>query len=380
MCAKVSGTRAGFLVALGTAKEMAQIHYRNGRLCVAVGRNIFEFAFVVDNNFSKLKLCRDITVPFKDSPTSTGKEKDQILASALSADGTLFAVATTSKECFLYNVLSDWMEVRPALQLPKAPTAIVFELLEKFVIISDRAGNVRRYNLDQENSERDKSSEHNDDIDISSDRRFLISADRDEKIRISRYPECYIIHRFCLGHGSYVNSIQSRDALLFSSGGDGTLRVWDMENGNQISHCDCLERKPIRRFKMFPNSCSKDIKLVVIFEHCKTAQIVTFIQENNDFKVERLTCSDFIIDIAVEDSGIFVFGITRSSIVFGRVDEGCLESVANIDEYVTDCLGSVKESLLPLEKKTGFSNIEDYKQRKTERIKRKRRRLSVGNN
>ncbi|CAG9534983.1 unnamed protein product [Cercopithifilaria johnstoni] len=374
---------------------MAQIHYGNGRLYVAAGRNIFEFTFIIDNNSPKLKLYRNIVVSFKNPSASTQKKEDQILASTLSTDGTLFAVATTSKECFLYNVLNDWKEVRPALQLPKAATAVLFELSEKFVIVSDRAGNVRRYSLDEKNSEGSKSREHSDDegscegelllghvsivldIDISSDRRFLISADRDEKIRISRYPECYVIHRFCLGHCSYVNSIQSEGTLLFSSGGDGTLRVWDMEDGKQIAQCDCFEKKAIRRCRMIPNSSSKDIKLVVIFEYCKIAQIVTFIHEDNDFKIECLTCSDFILDIVVGDNGIFVFGITRSSIVFGRVDEGCLKSIADVDEYVTNCLGLVKETLLPLEKKIGFNNVEDYKQRKTERIRRKKRKLSI---
>ncbi|VBB27058.1 unnamed protein product [Acanthocheilonema viteae] len=356
---------------------MAQIHYHNGRLYIAVGRNIFEFTFEVDSNFSKLKLCREIVVSFKNASVSNRKEEDQILASTLSADGALFAVATTSKECFLYNVLNDWTEARPALQLPKAPTAVIFELSGKFVILSDRA--------DETNCEGELLLGHVSmvlDIDISSDRRFLTSVDRDGKIRISRYPECYVIHRFCLGHSSYIccdgpnlNVCPDKEFI----GGDGTLRVWDMAEGMQIAHCDCLEKKTIRHCRIFPNSSSKDIKLAVIFEHCKIAQIVTFIQENNDFEIECLTCSDFIIDIAVEDNGIFIFGITRSSVVFGRVDEGCLQSIADIDEYVANCLGSVKEISLPLEKKIGFNNVEDYKQRKTERIRRKRRKLSVGN-
>uniref|UniRef100_A0A0R3RU87 tRNA (guanine-N(7)-)-methyltransferase non-catalytic subunit n=1 Tax=Elaeophora elaphi TaxID=1147741 RepID=A0A0R3RU87_9BILA len=365
---------------------MAQIHYHNGRLYIAAGRNIFEFTFVVDDgNVSKLKFCRDIVVP-----TRSGEDQVRNFA-----DGMLFAVATTSKECFLYNVLNDWTEVRPALQLPKAPTAVIFELSENFIILSDRAGNVRRYNLDKKNSEANESIERIDgegscegelllghvsmvlDIDMSNDRRFLTSADRDEKIRISRYPQCYVIHRFCLGHTSYVNSIQSKGTLLFSSGGDGTLRVWDMEDGKQIAQCDCLEKKAIRRCRIFPNSSSKDIKLAVIFEHCKTAQIITFFREDNDFKIECLTCSNFIVDIAVEDNGIFVFGITRSSVVFGRVDEGRLEAVGDIDEYIANCLSAVKETLLPLEKKIGFNNVEDYKQRKRERMKRKKRKLSV---
>lgn len=67
------------------------------------------------------------------------------------------------------------------------------------------------------------------DIDITSDRRFLTSVDRDEKIRISHYPECYVIHRFCLGHSSYVNSVQSKGTLLFSSSMYYYIRIMKLD-------------------------------------------------------------------------------------------------------------------------------------------------------
>lgn len=57
---------------------MAQIHYRNRRLYIAAGRNLFEFNFTVDNNSSKLKLCRNIIVSFKDALASTRKEENQV--------------------------------------------------------------------------------------------------------------------------------------------------------------------------------------------------------------------------------------------------------------------------------------------------------------
>ncbi|MCP9259643.1 tRNA (guanine-N(7)-)-methyltransferase non-catalytic subunit [Dirofilaria immitis] len=321
-----------------------------------IGKNIFEFTFTVDTYSSKLKLFRDISLPFKHVSATIRKEDDQILASTLSADGTLFAVATASKQCFLYDILNDWTEVRPALQLPKTPTALERENFKR--------NNNSELTDDEENCEGELLLGHVSmvlDIDISNDQRFLTSVDRDEKVRISRYPECYIIHRFCLGHSSYVNSVQSNGILLFSAGGDGTIRVWNIEDGKQIAQCDCFEKN---RFAVV-------IKLAVIFEHCKTAQIITFIQESNNFEIEYLTCSDFIIDITVEDSGVFIFGITKSAVVFGKIDGSYLEPVSDISECIINCLSSVKEILLPLEKKIGFNNVEDYKQRKIERIRRK---------
>lgn len=67
----------------------------------------------------------------------------------------------------------------------------------------------------------------------------------------------------------------------------------------------------IHKFDIKQRDKLQGARLAVIFERCKTAQIVTFIQGENNFKIKNLTCSDFIVDIAIEEYGIFVFGTTR---------------------------------------------------------------------
>lgn len=56
------------------------------------------------------------------------------------------------------------------------------------------------------------------DVSLSEDGRFVLSADRDEKLRISRYPQSFVIHRFCLGHTSYINSLCVDGHFAFTSG------------------------------------------------------------------------------------------------------------------------------------------------------------------
>lgn len=49
---------------------------------------------------------------------------------------------------------------------------------------------------------------------LAPDEKFIITADRDEHIRVSWYPEGYIIESYCLGHRKYVLLSYPRVALI----------------------------------------------------------------------------------------------------------------------------------------------------------------------
>jgi tRNA (guanine-N(7)-)-methyltransferase subunit TRM82 len=62
------------------------------------------------------------------------------------------------------------------------------------------------------------------------ERRYIITADRDEHIRISRgIPQAHIIDGFCLGHTEFVSQLcvpTGKSNLLISAGGDDDIFVW----------------------------------------------------------------------------------------------------------------------------------------------------------
>ena len=85
------------------------------------------------------------------------------------------------------------------------------------------------------------------DIVISCEGDRVITADRDEKVRVSRFPNCYNIDNYCLGHTEFVTSLcvsrVTRDTLL-SGSGDGTVRVWNYVTGAERGCRDVTQDIP----------------------------------------------------------------------------------------------------------------------------------------
>ena len=76
------------------------------------------------------------------------------------------------------------------------------------------------------------------------DGRHIITADRDEHIRISRFPQSYVIERFLFGSEAFVSALHippSRPDLLICGGGEGVLRIWDWQKGEQVGVVDIRE-------------------------------------------------------------------------------------------------------------------------------------------
>ncbi|KAI0486206.1 hypothetical protein F4859DRAFT_502530 [Xylaria cf. heliscus] len=76
------------------------------------------------------------------------------------------------------------------------------------------------------------------------DRPYIITADRDEHIRVSRgIPQSHVIETYCLGHKSFVNALcihDSRFGILVSGGGDNELFVWNWLDGELLCTIDLL--------------------------------------------------------------------------------------------------------------------------------------------
>lgn len=74
--------------------------------------------------------------------------------------------------------------------------------------------------------------------------KFILTCDRDEKVRVTNYPSFYNIQTFLLGHREFVNCCAFVDQNhVLTGSGDSTIRLWQFIDGKEL-FCfdlnDCL--------------------------------------------------------------------------------------------------------------------------------------------
>ena len=75
----------------------------------------------------------------------------------------------------------------------------------------------------------------------SGGKKFILTADRDEKVRVSCFPETYNIHGYLLGHTAFISAMDavsggsnSPRSLCVTGSGDGTVRLWDYQTCKEV--------------------------------------------------------------------------------------------------------------------------------------------------
>ncbi|KAG2743233.1 WD40 repeat-like protein [Suillus brevipes Sb2] len=196
---------------------------------------------------------------------STAKcEEDQIASgpircAALSDCGKYLATSGEDKKLKTWQV--DNLKLLSSRVLPKKPTYINFAD-NKDILVADKFGDIFRYQLHPNSNEsssgytRDALSSHENPSGgelilghasllttflVTADGQYIVTADRDEHIRISWYPQGYTIESYCLGHQKYVSAIHIPSfspGTLISGGGDSVLKLWDWMNGKLLRNID----------------------------------------------------------------------------------------------------------------------------------------------
>lgn len=183
---------------------------------------------------------------------------DVIRAISFGANGSVFASAGDDKLVKIWR--TDSWHCTKTVCAEKRVSAVAISHNGQYVVFADKFGLVWIIVLG-EDDERQAPVDNKavpilghycsiiTSLKFSPDGRFIASADRDFKIRITAFPKrplkgAHEIQSFCLGHTDFVSCLAFACPLdypqgfLLSGGGDSTVRLWDFISGHLLDTCD----------------------------------------------------------------------------------------------------------------------------------------------
>ncbi|KAL5712570.1 hypothetical protein ACHQM5_014731 [Ranunculus cassubicifolius] len=176
---------------------------------------------------------------------------DSIRAIRFGANGRLFVSAGDDKLVKLWTT-SPWNCMR-TVSSEKRVSAVAISQDGLFVCYADKFGVVWVVSTDGNSDVASPIFAHYCSIitslEFSPDGRFIVSADRDFKIRVTLFPQkpfsgAHEIQSFCLGHTefvtclTFVNPPEEPQGFLLSGSGDATVRMWDIKSGSLVDTCE----------------------------------------------------------------------------------------------------------------------------------------------
>jgi len=162
----------------------------------------------------------------------------------VSPSGTRIAAITEDHTAFLITLSKDGEKPGAPVELPKARYDSAWFKNEDALLLGDMSGQVFQLDLNKINSE-DKLENvaevvlgHYSVMTVirhTPDGKYIITADRDEKIRVTDASEPCRIHTYCLGHRQFISYLEMVGGNRLCSGsGDGSIAVWDYESGELV--------------------------------------------------------------------------------------------------------------------------------------------------
>uniref|UniRef100_A0A672V947 WD repeat domain 4 n=1 Tax=Strigops habroptila TaxID=2489341 RepID=A0A672V947_STRHB len=190
----------------------------------------------------RLRQCGEARLRKSRDGKQTDKGSDDILAFAFSPSGDYFALTDDNKRLILFRTKPSW-ECVSIRCVTRRCTSLVITAAEDKILVADKSGDVYSYSITEPQADGKLELGHLSlllDVALSPDDRYILTADRDEKIRISLSKAPYYIVSFCLGHREFVSKIfviPDYPDLLLSASGDSTLRLWEYKSGEEVYCC-----------------------------------------------------------------------------------------------------------------------------------------------
>lgn len=136
---------------------------------------------------------------------------------------------------------------------PKRPCAVLSTMNDSDLVLADKFGDVYSIPIDDSEPVEEKElvpilghvsmlsdviiAEHNN-------KQFILTGDRDEHIKVTHYPQSYVVKHWLFGHHEFVSILHMcsfNNDILVSGGGDDYLLLWKWWSNEKLGQIDLRE-------------------------------------------------------------------------------------------------------------------------------------------
>lgn len=344
---------------------------------------------------------------FFEVPSKAGlEENDYITDIIISNDSKYLAsITSTSKQLTICNL--PLTGETKSLVLPRSASKIRFTENNSQILVADKSGDVLLYDI--------KSGECGTkllghlslllDVLQTKDKKYVITSDRDEKIRVSCFPNTYNIQTYCLGHKEFVNHLEilpHNVNFLTSSSGDGTIKCWNYVNGilaysmnisvdveddklkenfTKIMDEDGVEVNTLPIVHYTATALNEDCSLLAVAVHSYDQLLIYSLETKNDKfihrKEENLVLDFFPAAIKFHKDMLIVYNNIESSATFFKIFQNNNKISFNFDKKIKmfddkSVQSEVRSSIefIKVLYKRKFDNVQEYQERKRQRLEK----------
>ncbi|XP_015681669.1 tRNA (guanine-N(7)-)-methyltransferase non-catalytic subunit WDR4 [Protobothrops mucrosquamatus] len=323
---------------------------------------------------------------------------NNILACAFSSSGKYFVLTDDNKQLILFCRKPSWecLSIRPVM---RRCTSLIITSAEDKILVADKSGDVYSYSIIEPKNAGTIELGHLSlllDLSLSPDDQYIVTADRDEKIRVSLTKAPHVIESFCLGHREFVSRIlvvPNFPDLLLSASGDGTLRLWKYKSGKDL-HCFQLnnlnineDSKNEKKYTVSRIAYCCDGNYIAVLYDCIPAVSIFQLDAGaqNLISKQQITLSHKGWDVAFEETGgLWVLQENQQiPLLFYQPEDGQWQPVIDkkelvkMSKYICDHWrmfeGAMdKESCFQNLYKASFDNMSIYLKKKEERLQQQK--------
>ncbi|XP_051176830.1 tRNA (guanine-N(7)-)-methyltransferase non-catalytic subunit wdr4 [Leptopilina boulardi] len=324
-----------------------------------------------------------------------------------SNDGEYLSVCTNRKQLCLYK--RKELEIVSNRSLIRAASKVRFTKSND-IIVADKSGDAYLFATTKPLENGNLLLGHLSmilDILVTSDEKYIITADRDEKIRVSKYPNSYNISAYCLGHKKFVNNIAEVPhcrEILISCGGDGQFILWNYKIGKELYRFPFkqnLQDGDLKKFEKLLEDCNIDESIInlpvkqmqiikidnltsiisVSFYCCKSVFIYN-VKGTNDMDLtmnylQAIKIDEEPLDCFLNENQLWILTNVKLDVYKLRdnsyfKDEEMIKKICKLNTLWEKLrCDSCDKTLFPILYKRKFDNVQEYQERKKCRLNEK---------